>query len=285
MITYKKQLTIDTIRRLESIFKEKKWLIDNEIDIDLFNKFGKMLSILSDDQQECILELTKQFLRIEMPEYYFHLKKSINKIDPEIIRSINRYYVLPVHLQEEYSNISKSSKLISYFFKDPSLINGTILKDKTINVCDGLNCLPEEINNKVCKIILVDDFIGSGETIDSCINYLTGKNINLNKVIIVTLVIQNQGYRSIMQKNIPVYYSEYRERGINDNYHGDLQERLNISMKSIEDLLNIKEIERYGRNKTEALVKMCRTPNNTFPVYWRNHKFQEGEEYFAPFPR
>lgn len=285
MITKLNQPSLSTLRRLEKIFKDKKWLVDNEIEIELFNKFGKMFSFFSEDQQECILELTKQFLRIELPDYYYHLRKCINKICPTHINTTNNFYVLPVNLQKHDFKPTKSSNLIAYFFDDPFLLGGTILKDKNIFVVENPNNLPKNVNNKDCKLILVDDFIGSGETITNCLNFLTELKINLNKVLIITLVIQKHGYEVIMEKNIPIYFSEYRERGINDNYHGDMQERLNKLMVSIEDYLDIQEIERFGRNKTEALVKMCRTPNNTFPVYWRNHKFQEGKEYVSPFTR
>jgi hypothetical protein len=56
-------------------------------------------------------------------------------------------------------------------------------------------------------------------------------------------------------------------------------------MTSIEELLEVESNMRFGRNQTEALIKMMRTPNNTFPVYWEERKLKNGTFFYAPFPR
>jgi hypothetical protein len=52
----------------------------------------------------------------------------------------------------------------------------------------------------------------------------------------------------------------------------------------IEKRLRITEKFFRGYGQSEALVKMIRTPNNTFPLYWCD-KTKKGDKWPAPFPR
>jgi hypothetical protein len=52
-------------------------------------------------------------------------------------------------------------------------------------------------------------------------------------------------------------------------------------MEHIEKNLDIPDDYLFGYKKSEALVTMIRTPNNTFPVFWYNKKNEDN----APFPR
>jgi hypothetical protein len=40
----------------------------------------------------------------------------------------------------------------------------------------------------------------------------------------------------------------------------------------------------FGYNQSEALITLMRTPDNTFPIFWKEHK-KSGEFYDAPFSR
>ena len=55
-------------------------------------------------------------------------------------------------------------------------------------------------------------------------------------------------------------------------------------MKEIEKLIPGDKFFSFGYNKSEALVTLNRTPDNTFPIFWRNHK-KGGKVFQAPFPR
>ena len=52
-------------------------------------------------------------------------------------------------------------------------------------------------------------------------------------------------------------------------------------MKNIEEAIQVSDDYKFGYKGSEALVKMIRTPNNTFPIYWLRNK----KNKFAPFPR
>lgn len=47
--------------------------------------------------------------------------------------------------------------------------------------------------------------------------------------------------------------------------------------------MEVNEEFQFGYDHSEALVKMIRTPNNTFPVYWLQKR--GGAVPVVPFPR
>ena len=75
--------------------------------------------------------------------------------------------------------------------------------------------------------------------------------------------------------------SVVRQRGISDFYEDEiLHENIQL-MREIEDKMSIREKYKFGYKKSESLVTMCRTPNNTFPIFWE----ESGNMKIAPFPR
>lgn len=62
-----------------------------------------------------------------------------------------------------------------------------------------------------------------------------------------------------------------------------LEQKLEL-MKSIESKIPKVGKFSFGYEKSEALVTLMRTPNNTFPIFWKDctHK---GQKLKAPFPR
>jgi hypothetical protein len=100
------------------------------------------------------------------------------------------------------------------------------------------------------------------------------------------LVVQNLGYDRILNNfGISISNSKYRQRGITDSFSDPERKRLQETMESIESFLQYDKNEQFGYNRTEALVKMNRTPNNTFPFYWKDKIITGGCRYSSPFPR
>jgi hypothetical protein len=55
-------------------------------------------------------------------------------------------------------------------------------------------------------------------------------------------------------------------------------------MSEIEEMLAISSKFKFGYKKSEALISLDRTPNNTFPLFWCKKK-RDGESWCAPFYR
>lgn len=72
-----------------------------------------------------------------------------------------------------------------------------------------------------------------------------------------------------------------RKKAITDVYpEEEAKQKMDI-MKKISTYLHAPRGMQLGYADTESLVAMMKTPNNTFPVYWYEHK----NNTYAPFVR
>ena len=62
------------------------------------------------------------------------------------------------------------------------------------------------------------------------------------------------------------------------------EEKESKCMHAIEGAIKVSSDYNFGYKQSEALVRMIRTPNNTFPIYWYRDKKKKINIY-APFPR
>lgn len=100
------------------------------------------------------------------------------------------------------------------------------------------------------------------------------------QIIIIALAAQQDTITNLENSlQIKCYIPNIIKKGISDYYEKNSKEYLNI-MRNIGEKLNIDESIQLGYNNTEALIKMHRTPNNTFAIFWRD----KGNNV-APFPR
>jgi hypothetical protein len=275
------QISPSVFFRLHKIFKEQNWEIEED---SVFNDFCRMLSFLNAEQQECVLELTQNFLKIDVGKYLYHIHKALQKIEPEILRNVNTVFIMPLLPKEDYGK-SKSSTFLTYFLRGREAKAKEILSVSGILIIDRIDDLKPYINTNNWLLLLVDDFIGSGDTADKAVSDLIDETgIDLEKIAVLTLVSQRIGYERLVAKGIKVFYSELRNRGISDEYPDPKRRNYLDIMLTIENMLKIKEEYQFGYQQSEALVTLNRTPNNTFPVYWRETTI-EGKNYIGPFPR
>lgn len=135
-------------------------------------------------------------------------------------------------------------------------------------------------------LILLDDYIGSGDSALKTIDNLSSRYSNTHQmqIMILTLAAQGQAITLLGNRGIIVVAAHVLRRGISDN-----TSLLNVSsalavMDVIGKNLCIPKKDRLGYGKTEALITLTRTPNNTFPIYWTNRKTKYGV-WDPPFPR
>ena len=139
-------------------------------------------------------------------------------------------------------------------------------------------------------LILVDDFVGTGETaIDVCKIFLdktySGSKLNPESVFIVSIVAQSEGVIKVKKElNVNLVSDTIRDKGISDGYSSNaVAEKIELMLSIESKICSKKFLKKYslGYGKSEALVSfMNKTPNNTFPFYWF-----ETETKIAPFPR
>lgn len=278
-----KKLSAEIFSKLIAIFDKKSWEIeDDSNEVSLFNRFSSTLSELSYDQQLLILELTERFTQIKIEEYLIYIKKVLEKLvkDQKVdITNINNIYIAPLISPEDFGK-SKSSTMVQYVIRN---IIKTIpeLAFKRIIYTEGLQVESEQINQEDSILFLVDDFVGTGETALSAINYLNNiKSIDDKKVVILTIAALEIGMELVQSLEILIYTGLVFNKGISDFYPPEIVSEKISLMESIEVKIKAHKNERLGYNRSEALLTLIRTPNNTFPVFWKEKKNR-----IAPFPR
>ena len=285
-MTEKNILEDKYIERLEKIFEEKKWEI-GEKETSYFDIFCKRLAKLkSDKDREFILELTEDYLLVTLEKYEEFLILAIEKFfkeESKTLETVDTIHVCPL-IKKDDSDKIKSSKVMLY------LLQGIFLKNTFLKYFDKKQLLLynkiEDLENnedKIKYLILIDDYIGSGETALTCIGTLKqNKNINIESYSIITLVIQKKALNFItsQEKDIKIYFATEREQGITDKYPPNEIKNKIEQMKNISKMFISNEKMYLGYNDSEGLVSMIRTPNNTFPFYW-----YEKKKGHAPFSR
>jgi uracil phosphoribosyltransferase len=279
-----KKLNSDIFLRLINIFQTKSWEIENDEanQLSVFNRFSSTLSELALEEQLLVLELTERFTRISFEEYLKHIKVMLNNIavDGKIdLSKITTIHIAPLIAPEDFGK-AKSSTTVQYLFKGVLNYNQHFANKRHVYT-DGLDVSCDQINNEESILFVVDDFVGTGETACSAINFLINeKKIPTEKIVVLSIAALNEGVLLVNSLNVLMYFSLKLDKGITDFYPPNETTSKLILLASIEKRIKVHKNERFGFKNSEALVTLIRTPNNTFPVFWKEKKGR-----VAPFPR
>lgn len=142
------------------------------------------------------------------------------------------------------------------------------------------NSLPKGANeiSDNSNIILVDDFIGTGDTIVRKLKYLntTIKKRSLTGVTVRIICLAAMDFSKKVLDNLDVeYYSvHWLKKGINELIKEGEREAATQSMEQLENKLKReyhgKKLPNFGYNRSEALyaLEANNIPNNVFPIFW-----------------
>lgn len=273
---------------LISVFKEQNWDIEESIrgENSVFDMFCKRLEELeSDADRELMLELTRKYLVVDLEEYGKYMvdvfRKYIDR-NKDKIGKMEVIHMFPVQ-DKDYPAKTKSGNVMCYLFQGNLMRRFAEFRNKRIRIIetfDGLEKYKEDIE---C-LLLVDDFVGTGDTILGCINLIEEKGIKKEKIKALTLVMQEQGRNAVEEYGVETYSAVLRNRAITDNYSIEEAEKKIAQMKNISKRIKAKKELYLGYKESEGLVSMIKTPNNTFPFYWHEGK-RDGKLCVAPFAR
>ena len=273
------------ISKLHALFKEKNWYANDNEDF-VFEKLCRLIDNFSDEQKELFFELTEDFLWLSGAEYDGSFNAIFNYMLNQIdLKNCTTIYLIPV-LKAKDRGTAKSSSHCVYAVRNLLLMNRGFAKFEKVIVEDyeWLEDHPFTADGREC-IFLIDDFVGTGNTFDECwLSLLSNTSIAQTYTALVSLILQEEGYKFISSKfGIDIFYNEIRQKGITNRYKGqELIEKKRI-MKEIEAHIKPGKYS-FGYKESEALVTMSRTPNNTFPVFWKKSIIKR-VEYEPPFPR
>lgn len=271
------------VMKLHTIFEQKKWKIQEKSDYSVFDRFCSRLAELeNDEERDLIIELTNKFQWVQSSMYEEYLLKALKKLfdssewKPEKGKGI---YICPLLPEKDFGKV-KSSTFMLYLCQSILMRTFPEFQEKQIRICGTPEILKEH-EDRVGSLILIDDFIGSGETALECLEYLKFIKILDKKIHIVSLVAQEDGINNIRREGIPVFAAFIGKKAISDVYpESEAKEKLKV-MVSISKHIHAPSGMQLGYAGSESLVAMIKTPNNTFPVYWYEHK----KNNYAPFVR
>lgn len=270
--------------RLNRIQKEKGW-ITYEGSEYVFEKFCQLLENLDEDEKDLILELIERYTWIHVQQYLGRLKKLFDQISQEEIDQLSKIYFFPI-VKEEEEDITKSGNSLLYNLKSlkPMLPKFKDIEFKMIEKYNDLESLKVATKNCDYRIFLVDDYMGSGTTFTSVITKVLQVNPTLKPIIsILSIVSHRETIKILEDQGFKYYVTLITNKGISDFYdEPELSTNIKI-MKGIEKIL-VSRRHSFGFKKSEDLVTLQRTPNNTFPIFWEKHKIK-GETFEAPFSR
>jgi len=282
---------LDTVN-LKKIFQEKGWVGMDEFN-NFFENYCLFMEKLDSNQHELVKDLTSDFLWLRSSDYYKHLKNTLLKLSNYQFLNLDTVYIIPLLAKSDRdANKTKSSGTVAYNCQNPLLKYSDIFSNTTFRIIDSLDRLPKvsTLKNRKNPILLIDDYIGSGDTALEALNeVLNIKHYDNETLFVASLVCQETGLKVINGKGYEVLTDIIRRKGISDKYEGKELNRNIELMKSIEKILELdpkfEAKYKFGYKSSEGLVTMTRTPNNTFPIYWFQAQIDKTEKWKAPFPR
>ena len=281
----KQELSTQYLIRISQIFEKNNWLIESREDAQesLFNRYcERILQINENKKRDLLLELTERYLWVQEEQYTHYLIDAVKKMllmKPEINEK-TKIYIMPLVSPDDEGK-TKSSSMLVYLFNSVKLRHDNVLSKYKFEIIDKKEKLSLKLKNKDAILVLADDYIGTGETAEKCLKHILKMEVEINQIAIVSLVAQKLGLDYLSKYSVCVATSIVRQRGISDFYEGEMLEKNIQLMREIEDKMSIREKYRFGYKESEALVTMCRTPNNTFPIFWEESSNMKN----APFPR
>lgn len=267
-------LSPSTVGQLRCLFEHKHWKIVCDNEVSCYMRFIRTLAKLKQEEQEFILELTSRFEHIPSGMYVSELVKPLEKLRKKKPKDI-LYFIGCLEEEDILEYELKSCAQVLYQIKGTTMQQNINLKPYLVrnSIAHLTNEHIDTINKNRATLVLVDDYIGTGDTACSALSGVSHYHPELKKwdrVCFLAIAAQEEGKMRLENAGYEVYVARTMNRGISDNYHGKELEKSRALMKQIEYGLRrqIQRKFRFGYKHSEALVCMERCPNNTFPIYW-----------------
>lgn len=249
-----------------------------------FDRVCELSARLNNEQFNLFITLLEEYTYIDHDYYVPGIQSALAKMMPPPCRE-HIYRVGPL-LKPTDQDKNKSGVSLIYTFKHiawkrSSIFNSFRLEDY-ISLKKLKSAKKPDINYTT---IIIDDFIGSGGTAkDFLDDYEVTTKATNETLSFISIGAMAQGVDYIISRGHNIFYDKLFLKGIEQSEKIVDKLAAYQVMEKIEDLISISSDYRCGYKKSEALVSMIRTPNNTFPMFWAS-KCVDGTDWPAPFPR
>jgi len=276
-------MNVNFFSQLYNLFIEKQWTLKDDHKL-VFENFCNLLNNLDENQQQLIIELVDRYTWVNVGEYWGRLSSVFNDIPDQIVGNLKRIILFPVMKPKDVAS-TKSGQNLLYLFKGiiPYLRKYAHIQFVTIETFERITN-KKFILNEVDGLFLLDDYLGTGDTLKATIaEILKNRNIKPQSIFVISIAAQKEAIDYLKTEGINHFYDIVSLKGISNFYEPPiLIEKIEL-MKGIEQLIPGNTFP-FGYKASEALMTMIRTPNNTFPIFWKQHTV--GNDTFqAPFSR
>ena len=309
-------MKVGTLLALDSVFKEKEWIIDETNELSLYSRASNLYEKLEEQEKEVLLIILEKMqyytinnyedllvkCLLEMLEKYGNKEKykftpilqDKNKLGLKLIferkrnEASNCIKITPAfNTHNKFLDI-KSSMFVAYLLKSNTLQYHEKIAKMKINTSYYYTDEDiKNINNKKQKLVLIDDFIGTGDTALEAIKSLTNRGLNQDKIKVLSLICLESGYEKIKESNIDIYTGKIIKSVpkllSEDKWNEKAIDKFEKTIISISEKVDpfAKHDNILGYGKSFSLVSMIRTPNNVPDFLWNNKKNNE----MVIFPR
>ncbi|MGX7200599.1 phosphoribosyltransferase [Enterococcus nangangensis] len=274
----KKSINVETLGKLYQVFKDKEWkMVEWEQD-SLFNRLSNTLKNLNIEEQELFIKLLEKLEYYTVSDYEDLLIEVLVKMHQSVKK--NKFTFVPLISNRDQQDV-KSGMLVTYLLKSNTIqYNSDISNMKFylhLNLTDNDVSL---INRKEMCLVIIDDFIGSGDSAIEAVSYFITRGVKKDKIIILSLVTLTAGASKIESEGINFFYAR-KSKNLAEQFEsiGDLS-KLKEDIVSLSKKIGVKDFQYLGYNESSALLSMIRMPNNTIGVF-----FDGRNKANIPFPR
>jgi len=264
-ITHMKKIKKEDYHKITNLFMRQNWLIN---------------------KQDELLDLVDFCEKKESKDLVFSLLDRFNYLNNEtllvLLNSICEYIIDTAKFKAEQTQLlamtwddeADSGQKVLDLIKMP-LFQKEWKGFKTVN---RIGKSGKYVKKGRTQIVLIDEFIGSGQTLRGRIDYLK-KNIPDDFEIIACFIAgTKETVEKLEKEGINVFCALQLDKGISEFYKNDDLDKAEDLMLDLElklaQWINKKELYKYsfGYGNAEALYTMegCNgnTPNSVFPVFW-----------------
>lgn len=276
---------LEIITQLNDIFYENGWPVGKRIYEKKYSKIVELMVSLNEDEQKVLLTLVKDFIYIPHEKYPYYTEECFNKIDVDKYNGHNYIYVVPLKKLDQTKE-TKSGDSLAYSIANEYAPLFFDNGKKTVKILQKIRTL-EKLNKtrKPSLFIFVDDFVGTGDTAFETVKLFNDSYKKKgDATIIVSIITMQTGYDRLKNEVDEFVSSIIVKKGITDSERIADKAHASKVMTGIEDKLCDIDDLRFGYKKSEALVSLVSTPDNTFPVFWVG-KDANGNDWPAPFLR
>jgi hypothetical protein len=251
-----------------NLTKDQSWISTKH------NEFENLLfsDCSSEEQQDLIFNLLKRFNYYDNDHFHDLLEKIAEEIvtDPDLNEESTQIVAMAA------DSTSDSSQSVLYALK-PIFETHKWRKYRHVNNF-GKCYQTYKKSNKHRMIVLIDEFIGTGQTalgrVKEIQRTFDEKKIDGYLIKIKCLIATQKGISNLKKEGVDVTSIEVLERGISDYYKTDEKDQKIQTMMNIEKILsssyNGREMPSLGFGKSECLYarESGNTPNSVFPIFW-----------------